>query len=55
MHTICADCGEAITLVVEASADQPVRAIGAGGAPLGDVVLHFAVPASRWWDDIGFT
>ena len=55
VHTICADCGEAITLVVDASPDAPVRAIAADGAPLRDVVLHFAVPASRWWDDIGFT
>jgi hypothetical protein len=21
----------------------------------GDGVAHFAVPAARWWDDIGFT
>jgi hypothetical protein len=26
-----------------------------GGAPAGDAVFHVAVPAARWWDDIGFT
>jgi hypothetical protein len=26
-----------------------------GGAPTGDAVFHVAVPAARWWDDIGFT
>lgn len=55
VHTICADCGDAITLVVDATAETPVRAMAPDGTPLAGVVLHFAVPASRWWDDIGFT
>lgn len=55
IHTICADCGDAISLVVEPSAERAVRAQSADGAPLADVVLHFSVPASRWWEDIGFT
>lgn len=55
VHTICADCGEPITLLIEPTAEAPVRAQTADGASLADVVLHFAVPAARWWDDIGFT
>ncbi len=25
------------------------------GAVAGDAVFHVAVPAARWWEDIGFT
>ena len=40
----CGDCGEAMTLEVR------------GGALTGgDGVVHFAVPAARWWENIGFT
>jgi hypothetical protein len=42
--TSCADCDQPITLVVESG---EVR----GGGEL----LHFAVSAARWWDDIVFT
>ena len=44
IHTSCADCDRPITLVVKAGT---VR--GAGE------LIHFAVPAARWWDDIVFT
>jgi hypothetical protein len=40
----CACCGESIALA----------AISAR-VPSGDAVMHFAVPAHRWWDDIVFT
>jgi len=43
--TRCADCGEPIALDVGPE-DGPRFAAG---------VVHFAVPAARWWDDIGFT
>jgi hypothetical protein len=39
----CADCGEAMVLSVTA------------GSIAGDGVIHFAVPAAQWWDDIGST
>ena len=42
--TTCGDCG------------LPMRLAVRGGAlrePMG--VVHFAVPARRWWDNIGFT
>ena len=42
--TGCACCGEAITL--EVSLDGP---------PGSGEVVHFAVPAARWWHDIVFT
>lgn len=40
----CGDCGAAMTLEVQQGA--LVRAEG---------LLHFAVPARHWWDNIGFT
>jgi hypothetical protein len=40
----CACCGESIAL----------EAFGKG-PPFGTAVMHFAVPAQRWWDDIVFT
>jgi hypothetical protein len=40
--TWCADCGD--RLVTEVTDD----------AAAGDGVVHFAVPAARWWDNIGF-
>jgi Alkylmercury lyase len=40
----CPDCGEKIELRVEDGELQPV-----------DAVIHFAVPAARWWENIGFT
>ena len=41
--TACADCGDPLELRVE------------GGRLLDGGVAHFAVPAARWWDDIGYT
>jgi hypothetical protein len=44
IHTACGCCGEAIDLSV--SPHEP---------PDDDHVVHFAVPAARWWEDIVFT
>jgi hypothetical protein len=41
----CACCGEPLELEVE----DGVLVRGA------DLLVHFVVPARRWWDDIGFT
>ena len=41
--TRCGDCGDPLEVAVER------------GSPRGDVVLHIAVPAHEWWDDIVFT
>ena len=40
----CGDCGEALAVQVR---DGAVRA--------EEGVVHFAVPARRWWENIGFT
>ncbi|HLE05156.1 MAG TPA: organomercurial lyase [Anaerolineales bacterium] len=42
--TSCPDCGEGVTL-----------SISAGRLPHADGIVHFAVPAAHWWDDIVFT
>ena len=42
--TSCGCCGESIAL-----------SAAAGSAPVGDDIIHFAVPARRWWDDVVFT
>jgi hypothetical protein len=42
--TSCACCGEEMTFRVEDGALAPVEG-----------VAHFAVPARRWWDNIGYT
>lgn len=39
----CPDCGEDMVLSVR---DRSVSGSG---------IIHFAVPAEHWWDDIGFT
>ena len=44
VETHCADCREPMALRVEN-----------GRLVEGDGVAHFAVPAARWWDDIGYT
>ena len=45
IRTDCPDCSEPLSLDVrDGSLDAPT-----GG------VIHFAVPAARWWDDIGST
>ena len=42
--TRCSDCGESLRLTVR------------NRAVVGDpAVVHFAVPAARWWADIAFT
>jgi hypothetical protein len=41
--TSCGDCGAAMEIPVE------------DGRARGDGVLHFAVPARDWWNDIVFT
>lgn len=42
--TECADCGAPLALAVRG-----------GMLAAGKGVAHFAVPAARWWDDIGYT
>jgi hypothetical protein len=44
VETRCPDCTEPMTLRVEN-----------GQLVQGDGLAHFAVPAARWWDNIGFT
>jgi hypothetical protein len=44
VDTSCPDCGERIEFRVEGGELQPV-----------DAIVHFAVPARRWWENIGFT
>jgi Alkylmercury lyase len=44
VETRCADCDEPMTLRV-----------GDGKLAEGEGVAHFAVPARRWWENIGFT
>ena len=44
VHTSCADCGDPMELHVGESGPEPTEA-----------VVHFGVPAARWWDDIVFT
>lgn len=44
VDTSCPDCGEKIELRVEDGELQSV-----------DAVIHFAVPAARWWENIAFT
>ena len=40
----CGDCSAALTVAVRDGAVQGDRA-----------VIHFAIPARHWWDNIGFT
>ncbi|MBC5824292.1 MAG: hypothetical protein GIW99_11940 [Candidatus Eremiobacteraeota bacterium] len=40
----CADCGERVAFRIEHNKLEP-----------GDGLIHFVVPAHRWWDDIIFT
>lgn len=44
VRTQCGDCGEEMVLEVRA-----------GGLVRTEGVVHFAVPAARWWENIGFT
>jgi Alkylmercury lyase len=44
VRTACPDCDEQLELGVEDGRPLPIEA-----------VAHFAVPARRWWEDIGFT
>ncbi|HSQ33068.1 MAG TPA: organomercurial lyase [Gemmatimonadaceae bacterium] len=47
VDTQCTDCGEPITLDVDPESGVKGNARG--------MVVHFLVPARRWYDDIGFT
>ena len=40
----CADCGAPLVITIQDGTLRPAEG-----------VVHFAVPAARWWDDIGFT
>ena len=44
VHTRCGDCAEQLELNVVDGKLVP-----------SDNVIHFGVPAKRWWDNIGFT
>lgn len=43
VRTRCADCGESMAVEV------------AEGNLAGEGIVHYAVPAQAWWEDIGFT
>jgi len=43
VSTACPDCS------------APMQVGVRGGEVAGEGVVHYAVPAARWWDDIGFT
>jgi hypothetical protein len=45
VETHCAHCAE--SMVLEASPEAPPAA--------GSAVVHFLLPARKWYDDIGFT
>jgi hypothetical protein len=45
IRTFCPDCSEPISLEVR----------GDTLAAAADATIHFAVPAARWWEDIGAT
>ncbi len=45
VESACPDCGGAVEL--EVVAGELVRG--------NELLVHFVVPARRWWDDIGFT
>ena len=44
VETTCPDCGESLTVEVSDGAVEP-----------SGHVVHFEVPASRWYEDIGYT
>jgi hypothetical protein len=44
VSTSCGDCGDPMTLTVNGGRLAPAEG-----------VAHFAVPAARWWENIGFT
>jgi hypothetical protein len=44
VSTPCPDCGESLVFDVRGGELRPV-----------DAVVHFAVPARRWWENIAFT
>ena len=44
IHTVCGDCSEPLRL--ELTGGKLTRSEG---------LMHFAVPAHHWWDNIGFT
>jgi hypothetical protein len=44
VETRCPDCGWPLDLTVRGGELQPAEG-----------VIHFAVPAAHWWDDIGYT
>jgi hypothetical protein len=43
ISTFCPDCNDPLELAVEAGSLRPIEAIA-----------HFAVPAQRWWENIGY-
>ena len=44
VETVCSDCDASLRLAVRGGSLEP-----------SDSVVHFAVPAARWWEDIVFT
>src|SRR5438552_15093813 len=44
IRAVCGDCSEPMVLE-----------IAAGKLQRSDGIIHFAVPAHHWWDNIGFT
>jgi hypothetical protein len=47
--TGCGDCNDAMVLEIQ---DGAMRLTGGGPA---EGIIHFSVPAARWWDNIKFT
>ena len=46
ISTGCGDCNDAMSLLVQGSSVRLAH---------GEGIIHFSVPARRWWDNIKFT
>jgi hypothetical protein len=46
VRTLCPDCGDVLELEVQS---------GAISAPDPDYVVHYGVPAARWYEDVAYT
>ena len=49
--TGCADCGDEMTVLVESGQAR----LRGGQSEQNSAIIHFSVPARKWWDNIKFT
>jgi len=55
IKAVCTESNETVKLEVKDGNMAPVAVLGGGDAASSELLIHFPLPFSRWYDDLVFT